>query len=85
MATHEGDAKRRLRSAATQIRVLLSETEVPVRYQKEFRGLLTLIRNSSEKGYSSTARQRTFTTIRNVAAAKYIKMLLNMQYYLEAK
>ena len=82
IAIHEGTAKRRLASVATKISFQLSEAEVPQHFQKEFCGLRSLIRNSQKN--SLTRRSlKTFSSIHNVTAAKYIKMLLDMQYFLQ--
>jgi hypothetical protein len=85
IATHEGTAKARLRSVARKILVQLSQTEVPERYQKQFLDLRTLIRNSLSKDLLARRHLRTFVSIHNTTAAKYIRMLLDMQYYLEEK
>lgn len=82
MATHEGNANRRLASEAAKIR-LLAETEVPKHYRKEFRKLLRLIENTFRQLPASGLTPTSIRNIYNVTAAKYIKMLLDMQYYIQ--
>jgi hypothetical protein len=82
---HEGTAKRRLRSLAPKILFQLSETEVPSPFRKEFHELLALLKNSSRTNLLRAKGLRTLTTIQNVTAAKYIKMMLDMQHYLDGK
>lgn len=74
MATHEGDANRRLASEAYNI-LLLPETEVPAQYAKQFEKLIELIKLTiarlPEKGLTPVKLAR----IQNRSAVKYIKLL----------
>jgi hypothetical protein len=85
IAIHEGNAKQRLYSVVPRIKYQLMETEVPKRFEKEFHSLMVLINNSSKKDPVERRQLRTLRSIQNVTAAKFIKMLLDMQYYLENK
>ncbi len=77
MATHEGDANRRLASEAYKI-LLLPKTEVPEKYQKQFSELIQLIHLTigrlPEKGLTPIKLGR----IHNRTAVKYIKLLYVM-------
>jgi hypothetical protein len=74
MATHEGDANRRLASEAYKI-LLLPESEVPSKYEKQFAELIQLIHLTiarlPEKGLIPIKLGR----IQNRTAVKYIKLL----------
>lgn len=77
MAIHEGTANRRLASKALKIR-LLSPTEVPDLYKKEFGKLIKLIDNTI-KGLSSPGLTPTrLGNMRNSTASKYIKLLIDI-------
>lgn len=77
MATHEGDANRRLASEARGI-LLLPSSEVPERYKNEFSKLRQLveetIRNMSAPGLTLTK----LGNIGNITASKYIKLLVDI-------
>ena len=78
MATHEGDAKRRLASEAVKILILLP-SEVPCLYREEFSKLRKIveatIRDLSSPGLTPTGLRG----VGNVAAVKYIKLLINIE------
>lgn len=78
MATHEGDANRRLASQAAKI-LLLPSNEVPCSYRKEFLKLRKLaedtIRDLSSPGLTPTR----IRGIRTRTAVKYIKLLIDIE------
>lgn len=81
MAIHERNASRRLASKAVKI-LLLSPDEVPCIYRKEFSKLQNIIKytlqNLSAPGLTPTRLQG----VGNITAAKYIKLLLDIEYSL---
>ena len=82
MATHEGNASRRLASEAIKILLLLS-VEVPSLYRKEFSKLKDIIahtiKNLSAPGLTPTKLRG----IGNITATKYIKLLIDIEYSLQ--
>ena len=81
MSIHEGNASSRLASQAIKI-YLLSPSEVPPLYKKEFLKLKDIIENPirslSVLGLTPTRLQG----IGNKTAVKYIKLLLDIEYSL---
>ena len=78
MATHEGDAKRRLASEAVKI-LLLPSSEVPESYRIQFLKLRALIEDSLQKAPIKGLTHRNLGHIHNSTAVKYIKLLLAIQ------
>jgi len=79
IATHEGNANRRLASQAPQILFQLATNKkiVPERYQKEFTKLVALIEDTLASADGRIPIR--IRGIQNKTAAKYIKLLIDMQ------
>ena len=79
IATHEGNANRRLASQAPQILFQLTtfRRAVPDRYKKQFAKFIVLIDNTvaDTDGFIPIR----IKSIQNKTAAKYIKLLIDMQ------
>lgn len=78
MATHEGDANRRLASEAVKI-ILLPSDEVPCSYRKEFLKLRKLAEDTVRDLSSPGLTPIRIKGIRNRTAVKYIKLLINIE------
>ncbi|MGB8952563.1 MAG: hypothetical protein WCC06_07840 [Candidatus Aminicenantales bacterium] len=79
MAIHEGDANRRLASEAIKI-LLLPLDEVPSRYRKQFDKLRRLIEETIKDLPAPGLTPTRLRGIYNSTAAKYIKLLLDIQH-----
>jgi len=79
MATHEGDANRRLASEAIMI-LLLPLDEVPSQYRKQFDRLRRLIEETIKDLPAPGLTAIKLRGIYNITAAKYVKLLLDIQY-----
>lgn len=78
MATHEGDANRRLASQAVKI-LLLPSSKVPHSYKKEFSKLRKLVKDTIRDLSSPGLTPTRIRGIRNRTAAKYIKLLIDIE------
>ena len=83
IAIHEGDANRRLASQAVEILHKLFPSNVPDQYKKEFNSLLTHIEKTLEVIKQKGIHPARIDRIRNSTAAKYIKMLIDLEDYLK--
>lgn len=81
IAVHEGDANHRLASEAIKIKWLPS-SEVPLKYKKKYDMLIALITNTIKGLPAPGLKPTRLRGIRNATAAKYIKMLIDIQYSL---
>jgi len=83
IATHEGNANRRLASQAPQILFQLATNQkvVPNRYKKEFAKFITLIEETVADANGQVPVR--IKGIQNRTAAKYIKLLIDIEHYLE--
>jgi len=81
VATHEGDANRRLASEAVKI-LLLPSNEVPDMYKSEFEKLKQLTEETIKTPPESGLTPTRLRGIRNSTAAKYIKLLIDIQEHL---
>ena len=77
MAIHEGDANRRLASEAYKI-LLLSKSEVPLKYKKQFSELVYLIELTIGRLPAKGLTPIKLGRIQNRTATKYIKLLYVM-------
>jgi len=78
MATHEGDANRRLASEAVKI-LILPSNEVPCSYRKEFSKLRKLVEDTIRDLSSPGLTPTRLRGIGNRTAAKYIKLLIDIE------
>ena len=78
MAIHEGNANRRLASEAIKI-LLLASSEVPEYYKSEFNKLRNLIEKTIKNLSSPGLTPIRLGNIHNSTAAKYIKLLIDIQ------
>jgi hypothetical protein len=78
LATHEGDANRRLASESVRI-LLLPTNEVPERHRSEFNKLRRLIENTLKHLPSGGLTPSSIRSIRNSTAAKFIKLLIQIE------
>lgn len=76
MAIHPGDALRRLESQAVEISHKLFLSEAPKKYEKDFAKLITLC--------EKTLDNRSMG-IQNSTASKYLKLLIEIEDFLENK
>ena len=81
MSIHEGNASRRLASQAIKI-YLLSPSEVPPLYRKEFLKLKDIIENTIRNLPAPGLTPTKLRGIGNITAAKYIKLLIDIEYNL---
>ena len=82
IATHEGDANSRLASQAVRI-LFLSPDEVPSRYSAEFNKLKDIIEETVKSLPVPGLTPSKLSKIRNDTAARYIKLLLDIQYSMD--
>jgi len=83
IAIHEGDANRKLASQAVQILYKLFPSEVPKKYRKEFEELINLIEKTLNNIHQAGLHPARIEGIRNSTASKYIKLLIEIEDYLE--
>jgi hypothetical protein len=81
MAINAGDANRRLASQSDKIRLLPTE-QIPIKYQNDFNKLIMLIDQSYAAIKSPGIKPYKLGNIRNSTAAKYIKILLDIEHEL---
>lgn len=83
IATHEGNANRRLASQATEILFQLAPNNklVPDPYKIEFSKLITLLNDTLAESEGRVSVR--VKGIQNRTAAKYIKLLIDIREYLE--
>jgi hypothetical protein len=79
---HEGAANNRLASQAIKI-LLLPMSEVPKKYSKQFLELIKLIENTMVNLPSPGLTPVKITGIYNKTAVNYIKLLYDIQDYLD--
>ncbi len=82
IATHVGDANRRLASEAVRI-LFLPPNEVPDKYEAEFNKLKNLIKETIKSLSAPGLTPSKLRKIRNSTAAKYIKLLIDIQYAID--
>jgi hypothetical protein len=82
IATHEGDANRRLASQAVRI-LFLPPDEVPDRYSAEFNKLKGVIEETFKSLPAPGLTPSRLRNIRNDTAARYIKLPLDIQYSMD--
>lgn len=84
IATHPESANIRLASQAYQILVITPQI-IPSKYKKQFTELTKLIDESSvyAESLGKGLHPYKLNGIRNVTAAKYIKLLIDIEYDLE--
>lgn len=84
IATHEGDANRRLASKLPEILFQLCPYEdvVTDKYRKAFRGLINKVKATLDDSQGRLPVK--LIRCHNSTAAKYIKLLLDIYYDLEA-
>jgi hypothetical protein len=85
MAIHEGDANRRLASQAVEIYHKLFQSDVPTEYKKEFEKLLDLIEKTLDSITQPGIHPARINGIKNSTAAKYIKLLIDIEYSLKSQ
>lgn len=78
MAIYEGNANRRLASEAVKI-LILPSNEVPCSYSKEFSKLRKLVENTIRDLPSPGLTPTRLRGIGNRTAAKYIKLLFDIE------
>ena len=78
MATHEGDANRRLASESRKI-LLLPVNILPPDYETKLLELKTLITTTIKEMHMEGMTPFKIKHIRNKTAVKYIKMLIEME------
>ena len=78
MAIHLGNANARLASEARKIR-LLPPSEVPEQFKPDYAELIELINEEIKNLSNSGLELSRFTHIRNRTAAKYIKLLYDIE------
>ena len=78
MAIHEGNANRRLASEAIKI-LLLPTSEVPDSFKKEFHKLRNLAKDTIKNLPALGLTPTKLGNIRNKTAAKYIKILIDIE------
>ena len=82
MAIHEGNANRRLASEAIKI-LLLSPSEVPEFYKNKFNKLRNLIEETIKNLSAPGLTPIRLGKIHNSTAIKYIKLLIEIQTYID--
>ncbi len=85
IATHEGNANRRLASAAPEILFQLHEPYVPEKYKKDFKKLVSIIEKTAKSLPEGVMTPIRIEGIRNRTAAKYIQLLLDIQNHLDVE
>ena len=83
MALHQGDANRRLAYQANDILAQLHTTFVPKKYKKEFTKFISLIDATVADAEGRVPIR--IKGIQNRTAVKYIKLLREIEEYLEEK
>lgn len=78
IATHVGDANRRLASEAQRI-LNLFPSEAPEKYRKEFEKLWMVVEKELKDTHIPGLKPVRIKGIRNSTASKYIKMLIDME------
>lgn len=78
IATHEGDAKKRLASEAIKI-LILPSNEAPNQYKEEFSKLRKIIEETIKNMPSPGMTPTGLTGISNRTAIKYIKLLIDVE------
>ena len=78
MAIHEGDANRRLASQATKI-LLLPSSEVPDKFKDGFENLIKLIEETLSSMPAPGLTPVRLSRIQNKTAAKYLKLLFEIE------
>ncbi len=78
MATHEGDAIRRLANEAVNL-ILLPTTEVPLTFRQEFNKLKSLAQDTIKNLISPGLTPTRLCGIQNRTAVKYIKLLIDIE------
>lgn len=78
MAVHEGDANRRLASQAAKI-LLLPASEVPDKFKKSYDELISLIETTMRKLPAPGLTPVRLDRIQNRTAAKYLKLLFELE------
>jgi len=81
MAIHDGNANRRLGRYAKKV-LLLPRDNVPTKYLPEFDKLIQLIEETYRSNPEHGLTPVRIMSIRNSTAARYIKMLLDMEHEL---
>ena len=83
MTLHEGDANRRLAYQANDILAQLHIASVPEKYREEFTKFISLIDETVADAGGRVPKR--IMGIKNRTAVKYIKLLTEIQEYLEEK
>lgn len=81
MMVHEGNANERLASQSTKI-LLLPKSEIPEKYSEQFHELIILIEKTMDNLSSPGLMPIRIRGIYNVTAVKYIKLLFEIQDFL---
>lgn len=81
ISIHEDNASRRLASQAIKI-YLLSPSEVPPLYKEEFLKLKDIVENTIKNLSAPGLTPTKLQGIGNITAAKYIKLLIDIEYNL---
>lgn len=81
MSIHEGNASRRLASEVPKI-LLLSPDEVPPLYKEKFLKLQDIIKHTLKNLSAPGLIPTRLRGIGNITAAKYIKLLIDIEFSL---
>jgi len=82
MAINEGDANSRLASQSSKI-ILLPRAEVPIHFKQSFDELIRLLEDTMNNLSSPGLTPVKIIGIYNKTAVKYIKLLYDIQDYLD--